>query len=201
VIAAWETEPPALAAGSELLLASSAIAATPAAPSNWRVFIGAGGGAALVGGVAAAGRLEATLDRAASRWQGRIGVVGETPRSRALSGGSVDWHHTIFEATLVLRTMHPVWRVSFEAGAQLGWATMNGHGFSDDHDQKSFEYGGVTALRVTRSLGHWSLWGEARSHAWPHGQRASISGDYQASTDLPRLDVTASMGLSAPVLW
>lgn len=201
VIAAWETEPLALAASNERSPASSAVAVEAAAPSRLRIFVGAGGGALLAGGLAAAGRLEATLEKPTSRWQGRIGAVGETSRSRSLSGGSVDWRHTVFEATLVLRTMHPVWRFSFEAGAQLGWATLHGRGFSDDRDQVSLEYGGVAALRVARSLGRWSVWGEARGHGWPHGQRASISGDYRASTDLPRLDLTASLGLSAPVLW
>lgn len=201
VIAAWETEPLALAATNERSSAPSVSAVKTSTPSMWRVFIGAGGGAVLVGGLAAAGRLETTLEKPGSRWQGRIGVVGQASRSRALLGGSVDWRHTMFEATLVLRTMHPIWRLSFEAGAQVGWATLSGRGFSDDRDRVSLEYGGVAALRLARSVGRWSVWGEARCHGWPNGQRASISGDYQASTDLPRLDVTASVGLSAPVLW
>jgi hypothetical protein len=201
VIAAWETEPLELAATNDVSPASSPASIKTAAPPRWRLFVGAGGGAALVDGVAAAGRLEATVESATSRWQGRIGVGGETSRSRSLLGGSVDWRHTTFEATLVLRTMHPSWRFSFEAGASLGWATLNGQGFSDNHRRASFEYGGVASLRVSRLLGRFSVWGEARTYAWPNGQRASVSGDDQANVDLPRVDVTANLGFSAPVRW
>lgn len=201
VIAAWETEPLALPITNELPPASSPISAIAASPSTWRLFVGAGGGAALIDGGAAAGRLEATGESSASRWQGRIGVGGVTSRSRSLVGGSVEWRHTMFEATLVLRSMHPVWRVSLEAGASLGFATLHGQGFSDNRGQNSFEYGGVAALRVARSLGRWAVWGEVRSYGWPRGQSASVSGDVRASVNLPRLDAIANVGLSAPVLW
>lgn len=200
VIAAWETEPLALATTNEVSPVSSPVVAQTTVSSSWRLSVGAGGGAVLVDGVVAAGRLEATVESVTSRWQGRIGVGGARSRSQSLLEGSVDWRHTMFEATLVLRAMGSVWRPSFEVGGQLGWATLVGRGFTDDRRRESFEYGGVGALRLARLLGRWSVWGEVRAYVWPRGQRASVSGDDRGAVDLPRIDVLANIGFSLPVI-
>lgn len=45
------------------------------------------------------------------------------------------------------------------------------------------------------------MWAEARSYAWARSQRAVLTGDTTAHTDLPPIDVAASVGLSAPLVW
>ena len=56
VIAAWESEPlPAVAPAEPATIARTSPAA-PTTPSTWRVLVGAGGGVALVGGIAGVGR-------------------------------------------------------------------------------------------------------------------------------------------------
>ena len=205
VIAAWESEPlPAAASAAPATIAVPAPAA-PTTPSTWRVLIGAGGGVALVGGVAGVGRMEALAGRSSSRLFGRLGFAGETARSVSLSGGNVsgnvDWQHATVEAGLLLRTLHPVWPSSMDAGLALGWATLEGQGFSQNRVKRSFEYGAMAAVRLGRNLGRWCLWAEARAYGWARGQRVSVAGDTPGSKDLPFVDVTASVGLSAPLIW
>jgi hypothetical protein len=71
-------------------------------------------------------------------------------------------------------------------------------GFTQNRQQRSFEYGGVGAVRLARSLGRWSAWVETRAHGWLRGQRALLPEE-QLAADLPRADVTACVGLSAPL--
>ncbi len=201
VIAAWETEPPPAArdAAAPVTTAPAAPAAK-SAPSTWRALVGAGGGVGLWGGVAGVGRIELLVGKSASRLHGRVGLTGETSRTRSLPPGSVDWQHSTVEAGLLLRTLHPVWPVSFDAALTLGWATLEGHGFAPNRTQRSFDYGACAAVRLARNLGRWSVWVEARGYGWAQGQRASLTGA-SASAELPRVDVTASVGLSAPLIW
>ena len=199
VIAAWESDP--LAPPSMPVATATPIATTPTTPSAWQAFIGAGGGIALVGGVAGQGRIEARAGKSSSRLQGRIGIAGETARTVSLYPGNVDWQHTTFEAGVVLRTLNPAWSLSLDAGLALGWATLQGRGFSPGRQQRSFEYGAVAAVRLGRSIGRWWAWAEARTVGWARGQRASVTGDELSSKDLPLVDVTASVGLSAPLFW
>jgi hypothetical protein len=113
----------------------------------------------------------------------------------------VDWRHTAFELDALLRTRHPVWPLSLDAGLVLGWATLAGNGFDPNRQQRSFEYGASTAVRLARSQGRWFLWTEVRLYAWAQGQRARVTGDQATSADLPRMDATASLGFSAPLFW
>jgi hypothetical protein len=201
VIAAWETDPLSSAAPNVTLATGAPTSGRSATSSTWRLSAGVGGGVGLVGGVAGVGRIEALAGKSSSRLLGRVGFAGETTRSVSLSQGSVDWRHTTFEASVLLRTLHPVWVLSLDAGVALGWATLEGHGYSPGRTQRSFEYGAVAALRFGRNLGLWSVWAESRAYGWARGQRASVIGDEEKSTDLPQLDVTASVGLSAPLIW
>jgi hypothetical protein len=197
VIAAWETEPlrPIAPAAA---VATTPPASPPPTSSTWLALVGVGGGVGLVGGVAGVARIEAVAGQATSHLRGRIGIAGETMRTVSLYSGSVDWRHTTFEASVLLRTLHPTWSLSVDAGLALGWATLEGRGFAPNRGQSSFEYGGVEALRLARSLGRWSAWVEARAYNWLRGQRASLAGE-QVSADLPRFDVTTCVGLSAPL--
>jgi hypothetical protein len=201
VIAAWEIEPlPPPQDGRAAPVATTA-AGVLAPPSRWQLLLGVGSGVGLVGGVAALGRLEAVAGKAASRALGRVGFVGETARRSSLASGSVNWRHTTFELGVLLRTLHPVWPLSLDAALGLGWATLAGNGFAPSRQQRSFEYGGCAAVRLGRTLGRWTLWAEARTHAWARRQKASVTGDETSSVALPRVDVTASLGISVPFFW
>lgn len=197
VLAAWETQP--LASATEDVAAAATSTASASPSSTWQALVGVGGGVGLVGGVAGVGRIEALAGKTASRLRGRVGIASETLRTVSLSSGAVDWRHTTFEASVLVRTLHPTWSLSVDAGAVLGWATLEGRGFAPNREQRSFEYGGVGAVRLARSLGRWSVWVETRAYAWMRGQRASLAGD-EVSADLPRADLTACLGLSVPVL-
>ena len=132
--------------------------------------------------------------------EARIGADSETARTISLSSGSVDWQHTSFEASVVLRTLHPMWPLSIDAGLALGWATLEGQGYSPDRQVRSFEYGACAAIRLARNLNRWALWAEVRTYGWAQEQRASLTGEI-ATTVLPRVDVTADVGLSVPLVW
>jgi len=201
VIAAWEIEPlppPQAVVSTPVPTTTSAALATT---STWQVLLGASGGVGLVGGVAALGRIETLVGKSDSRVRGRIGFGGETTRTRSLASGSVDWRHSNFELGVLLRTLHPVWSVSLDTALVLGWATLAGSGFAPNRQQRSFEYGGSAAVRMGRSLGRWSLWAEARTRAWAWGQKASVTGDETSSANLPRVDVTTSLGISRTLFW
>jgi hypothetical protein len=200
VIAAWETEPMPPAPPSAPKPFAPPPTVAPGSSSTWRLLVGAGGGIALVGGVAGAGRLEVLGGKSSSRLQGRLGFASETSRSRSLYSGSVDWQHTTVEASLLVRTLHPVWPLSLDAGFALGWATLQGHGFSQDQKQRSPEYGAVAGLRLGRMLGRLCVWAEFRAYGWPHGQSASLVGE-AATANLPLADVSTSVGLSTPLIW
>ena len=204
VFAAWEIEtPPSELPQVPVATASpaSTTASPPRTPSTWQGFVGAGGGVTLMDGPAGVGRVEAVLGKTFSHLQGRLGAATETARAFSLSSGSVDWDRTTFEATALVRTLHPVWSLSLDAGPALGWAKLQGRGFSPGRTQRSFEYGAVAALRLARRIGRFSLWADARTYGWARGQRASVTGDDQSSRNLPRADVVAGVGLSAPLFW
>jgi hypothetical protein len=163
-----------------------------------QIAAGASGGAALVGGTAAEGSLELVAGFADRRWQLRIGASSQTARQLEMGGGRVDWQHTSFVAGPVLRTLHPKWRVSLDAGPMLGWATLAGSGFSPSRTQRSFEYGANVGLRLARWFGRFALWCEGRASLWANGQQARANGAGGAVTrDLPMVDAHASLGVSA----
>jgi hypothetical protein len=197
VIAAWETEPIAPPPRSVPVAIATPASATPTPPA-WQVLVGAGGGVGLVGGVAGVGRIEALAGKSASRAQGRVGFTGETMRTDKLSTGSVAWRHTTFDLGVAVRTLHPVWSLSVDAGLALGWATLEGREFSPPRQQRSLDLGGVAALRLGRSIGGWWVWAEARAYGWARVQRASLTGD-SSTFELPPGDVTGSLGLLIPL--
>jgi hypothetical protein len=200
VIAAWETEPmpPAPPSASKPFAPPPPV--VPESLSTWRLLVGAGGGIALVGGVAGAGRIEVLGGKRSSRLQGRLGFAGETSRSRSLYSGNVDWQHTTVEAGVLVRTLHPVWPLFLDAGLAFGWATLQGHGFSQNQKQRSLEYGAVVAARFGRIIGRSCVWAEVRAYGWPQGQSASLVGE-ATTANLPLADVSASVGLSIPLIW
>jgi hypothetical protein len=201
VIAAWESQPLTSPPPRAAVPAASQATAGTATSSSWRLLVGARGGVGLVGGVAAAGGIEVLAGKMSSRLRGRIGFAGEALRSRSLPPGSVEWRHTTFDVGVVLRTLHPLWSLSVDSGLAVGWATLTGRGFSEDHRQRSLEYGAMAGVRLGRNLGSWCAWAEARLYGWVQGQRASRSGETTASVDLPLVDAIASIGVSAPLLW
>jgi hypothetical protein len=200
VIATWETVPlgypssvdpvPIRAPATAMPHASAAVAPT------WQLVVGGSGGVGLVGGVAGIGRLEAVAGPRASHFQARLGGAAQSSRTVALSSGHLDWNHTTFEAGILVRTLHPIWTLSLDAGLALGWATLQGRGFLENRKRHAFDCGVVAAVRLGRRLGRWSVWAESRAYGWVQGQRASLPSD-NASTDLPLADVTASIGVSA----
>lgn len=199
VIAAWKTEPRLPPPGIVPVVPNAPVPdGAKAEPAPWRLRLGAGAGAAFVGGVAAVGRLEALVGPTASRLGARVGFAAETTRTMSLYSGGVDWSHTTFEATVSVRTLAPTWSLAFDAGPALGWATLDGRDFSENRRQRSFEYGGVAGVRLTRGLGRWSLWSEVRAYGWLRTQRASVAGG-ESPKDLPWGDVAASVGVSAAI--
>ena len=157
--------------------------------------LGAGVGAALVGGTAASGRLEIGLGSLQSHWQGRIGFAGQTARQDALAPGQVSWQHSMAAVSLVWRTLNPLWLVSADIGAVLGFATLSGQDFAVNQQQNSFEYGLEAGLRAGRRWRRFTLWVDLRGEAWRRQQRAVVSGG-TAPLALDPWDLAATLGLS-----
>ena len=156
--------------------------------------LGAGVGAALVGGTAASGRLEIGLGSLQSHWQGRIGFAGQTARQDALAPGQVSWQHSMATVSLVWRTLNPLWLVSADIGPLLGFATLSGQGFAVNQQQSSFEYGLEAGLRAGRRWRRFTLWVDLRGEAWRQQQRAVVTG--AAPLTLEPWDLAATLGLS-----
>ena len=206
VIAAWETKPLSAAAPDVATVPAVTVAAVPSRtgpfrpapqPSQpWQLFVGAGAGVALVGGIAATGGVDVQVGQAASHWQLRLGLVGETAREANLNPGHVDWQHTTAMLGACWRLLDPAWLLSFDTGPAAGWATLAGSGFSPSRKQRSFEYGAEAGLRAGRKLGRWVAWAEWRTRMWANGQRATLDGD-AATAELHEVDTAVSLGLSA----
>jgi hypothetical protein len=152
-----------------------------------------GGGVAFVRGAAGVGRLELVLGRRSSWVQGRLGVAYETARTASLSIGEVDWRHLPAEITILVRTVHPVWSVSLDAGPAAGLFSLQAHGFSPNRPQSVFEFGGVAGARLSRTWGRWDMWAEVRLYGWVQTQSAKVTSP-EATVDLPNVDLTASLG-------
>ena len=205
VIAAWETKPlpaavPDVAPVPAVTEASAPLRAyQPALRQNqpWQLLVGAGAGAALVGGLAATGGVDIQVGRAASPWQLRFGLVGETARQVNLNPGYVDWQHTTAMLGACWRLLDPAWLLSLDAGPAAGWATLVGNGFSPNHQQRSFEYGVEAGLRAGLKLGRWVAWAEWRTRMWANVQRATLDGDSTSAAELHQVDTAVSLGLSA----
>jgi hypothetical protein len=202
ILAAWETdprsestveEPEAPPARNEA--PTEPVVRAPLKGAGWNVLVGAGAGAALVGGVAANGLVEATAGKRDSHWHLRMGVTAQTARTLDLSPtGHADWQHTSFALGVLWRTFGS-WPFSLDAGPVLGWVTLSGTGFSPSRQQRAFEYGAAAGLRMGRSWGRWTLWAEARATVWLLEEKATANSGAE-SKDLPPVDATASLGLS-----
>jgi hypothetical protein len=173
--------------------ARPSVAQVPHQP--WQLSVGAGAGAALVGGMAALGGLDVQAGQSASHVQWRFGLASETARRLDLGPGQVDWQHTSAMLGLGWRMLDPAWLFSLDAGPVAGWATLAGSGFFPGRKQRSFEYGAQAGLRAGRRIGRLAVWAEWRSTLWVKGQRATLTGA-DANVDLPGVDTAASLGLS-----
>jgi hypothetical protein len=203
ILAAWETDPASESTPVEEPEAPPArneapiepVVSAPVKSASWSVLVGAGAGAALVGGVAANGMVEATAGKRDSHWHLRMGVTAQTARTLDLSPtGHADWQHTGFALGVLWRTLGP-WPLSFDAGPVLGWAAISGTGFSSNRQQRVFEYGAAAGLRMGHTWGRWTLWAEGRAIVWFLEEKATANSGAD-SKDLPPLDATASLGVS-----
>ncbi len=201
VLAAWETEPAAIMpSGPGFDEHAAPIFTAKRANSGLQVFVGTGGGVALVGGVAAAGQIEVRAGTRLSSWQARVAMAIETSRRLSLAQGYVDWQHATAGLAASWRIMRsPGWLFAVDAGPVAGWAIMQGGGFSFSRHQYSFEYGVGGGFRGGRVWGRWSLWADVRASLWAQGQRATINQG-ASGVDLPMLDVMASVGVSVLAL-
>jgi hypothetical protein len=204
ILATWETDPrpdgPADLETMPIVEEEAPPASMgPSPPASFEYLVGAGVGAAMVGGIAATGNLEVLAGQPTSHWQFRLAVGGQTSRQLDLAPGSVDWQHSNAALCLAWRLVNPRWLVSLDAGPLAGWATLAGQGFAPSRQKRSFEYGGTTGLRLGRKIGRWAFWAEARMAMWVQGYRAQLTGS-SAARDLPIFDATASLGASVALL-
>jgi len=166
-------------------------------------WLGAGGGAGLVGGIAATGNLELLAGRVGSHGQARAAVSAQTSRQRNLDVGEVSWRRTHASLGLGWQLLGAStgsnWQASADAGVLLGWLTASGRGFAPDGRQDVFEYGVGAGLRGERRIGAWALWLEFRTNLWAQQQQAVLSGS-PSDVALPRLDLLATLGVSRLVL-
>ena len=204
ILATWKTDPGHEAAAAQdapPVVERSAPPASLSRPAaSFEYLLGAGAGAAMVGGIAATGNLEVLAGRPTSHWQLRLSVVAETSRQSDLAPpGQVDWQHTNAALGLAWRLLNPRWLLSLDAGPLAGWVTLSGQGFAPGRQKRSFEYGGTSGFRLGRKIGRWSVWAEARVAVWGQGHRATLTGS-TAVRDLPLVDTTASLGFSMPLI-
>jgi hypothetical protein len=200
IIAAWESAPsPSMTPKPQP--PADVIATTPPPavnrPGRPAFDVGFVVGSALIGGLAAAAGLELTLGPGASLWRLRVGAMSETSRRMEASQGQVDWSHTAFAVSLMMRSRHPAWLLAADVGPMVGWARMEGNNFTINRQQRSFEYGATAGLRAGRTLGRVALWAEVRAQVWARGQQALVGG--AASGDLPLADVAACLGMSVRI--
>jgi hypothetical protein len=196
LLASWESSPQTeIPPIPEAPVIAKPTPVSTEASHRFELQLGAGVGAALVGGTAASGRLEMGLGSLQSHWQGRIGFAGQTARQNALAPGQVSWQHSMAAVSLVWRTLNPLWLVSADIGAVLGFATLSGQDFAVNQQQNSFEYGLEAGLRAGRRWRRFTLWVDLRGEAWRRQQRAVVSGG-TAPLALDPWDLAATLGLS-----
>lgn len=206
ILAAWETDPRAEGAPAEEPAAPpiknlpEIVTDLPSENGGWEMMVGAGAGAALVGGVAACGTIEVSAGKDDSHWQLRASASTQTARSLDLSVGYANWQHTSFAAGLLWRTLGPAWRFSLDAGPVLGWATLSGTDLTINQQQRVFEYGGTAGARLGRTWGRWTVWAEARATLWLPNKQATVTNPPPegtvASKDVPPVDAMVGLGLS-----
>jgi hypothetical protein len=123
-------------------------------------------------------------------------MMREGSRHIDLAAGGADWQHTMVEAGLVLQGSTGAWVGSVDVGPTVGWVTLQGTGFDDNQNSNSIEYGVQGGIRAGRRLGRWVLWAETRGNAWLRGQRALLTNPATAQAEIPRTDVSLSLGSS-----
>lgn len=196
LLASWKSDPhPGIPPSAETPVIARPAPASSGATSGLELQLGAGGGAALLGGTAASGRLEIGLGTLRSHWQGRIGFAEQTARQTALAPGQVRWQHSLGTVSLVWRNLNPNWLVSADAGPLLGFATLSGQGFAQNQQQNSFELGLDAGLRAGRRWRRFTLWVDLRGESWLERQRATVTGSTTTMT-IPPWDLAATLGLS-----
>ena len=209
VLAAWETPPetePAAGPASIEHGAQPAVMAEAVAPTGaggFQGWLGAGGGAVLLGGIAATGSIELLSGRVGSHGQARAAVIAQTGRQRNLDRGEVTWRRTHASLGLGWQSIETssgsFWQASADAGLLLGWLTASGSGFAPNDRQDVFEYGVGAGLRGKRRMGTWAVWLEFRTNVWARQQHAVLSGS-RSDAALPRLDLFANLGVSRLIL-
>lgn len=201
IVAAWESTPvpPATQEPPAPAVAPAPVAAPPPRPDRrFELVVGGGAGAAPLGGGAALGTVELTGGLVERAWQLRLAAEATTVRQRQLADGHVDWRAARVGVGLVVRTLHPRWRLSLDAGPLLGFPTLTGVRLANSRSSRSFQYGGGAGLRLTRWFGRFAVWAEARTTAWINVVEArATSATRTESTTLPQLDVHAGLGLAA----
>jgi hypothetical protein len=200
VLAAWEAPP----TPPPVVLMEEGRPRLATVSHHKQLWLGASGGAGLLGGIAAVGNLELLLEHTSSHLLGRAAMTGQTTRQSELSPGDVVWRRTHGSLGLGWQLRRPdvgsYWQLSIDADLLLGWLTVSGRGFSPNAHKTAFEAGFGAGVRGQRNLGGWALWVEARANLWPAPERAALTGQSQATTQLPRLDILASLGVSLRAL-
>jgi hypothetical protein len=196
IIAAWETELLQVSDAVPIGVGRSTNVTSNPAPTRLSLELGISVGAAFVGGTAATGSIEAVAGSNASRWQWRIAAASETARTVNLDVGEVRWRHTTGSAGLMFRSLGSPWRFSADLDVLVGWASLDGRGYSPSREQRSFEYGAAAGFRVRRGFGRFGVWAEVRTNLWSSHQRAVLTGS-ESRAELRNVDVMACVGGSA----
>jgi hypothetical protein len=207
ILAAWETDLRPATAGPVDAQArrderptASPMLAPALRGTRARAVAGAGGGIAVVGGLAGAVKLDLAIGTVASPWQLTLDAAAESSREITLAGGQVDWRHSTAGIALGWRSLRPKLALSIHGGAVLGWATLAGSRFGANHQGGAFEYGLAGALRLGRKWGRWQIWVEAEPRLWLRGQRAVVTSTAglgeSAGEDLPIMDLMVCAGAS-----
>jgi len=204
VLAAWEVP--------QMSSPARGVAATAGAPPDLvrpgparrrvELWLGAGGGAYFVDGMAATGSLEAMAGLAGSHIQARAAAVAQSDRDLDLSPGRVVWRRTYASlgpgwTTLGMPSgwLGASWLASADAGILLGWLSAAGSGFALNRQQDAFEYGVAAGVRGQRRWGAWKLWLEGRASILVSRERVVLDNS-SLSAQLPRYDLVAVLGLS-----
>jgi hypothetical protein len=198
VLAAWEAPPappPILVADTEPPRIES-----PRPIDHMMMWLGASGGAGLIGGVSAVGSLELLLEHTASHLFGRAALTAQTTRQVDLGDGYATWRRTHGSLGLGWQAPRPqpwsYWQFSGDVDLLLGWLTASGHEYQQPTHKTVFEYGLGAGLRGQRNLDGWALWLEARASLWPTSERVVLSDSSSDTRLLPKLDVLLSFGVS-----
>jgi hypothetical protein len=211
VLAAWETDPSPAMPTTEPTPTEAPASATDVSkgPPNQttsprlNVAVGAGGGIALVGGLASAATVSVTAGPTDSHWQLRIDGAVERDRRIDLDAGYVDWHHSTAGMAIGFGTLSPRLVFAADLGAVAGWASLAGNRFDNNRTRTAFEYGLAAGARLGRAWGRWQLWMELRPRLWLHGQQAVLTKPPAGQTttaDIPVWDVLVCAGASVAVL-